>query len=92
MSNPMPGGWSAWNTVVTPEAEKVFQEVTRRLLGVRYKPLAFASQVVAGLNYCFLCETESVTLDPARGFAKLYVFAPLEGGEPILTKISPIEP
>ena len=63
------GGWTKFS-ILTDEAKKVFHDV-KKPLGVIYTPFAFATQVVAGINYCFLCTgqgelkiTEIVELKP----------------------------
>ncbi len=54
-----PGAWSAY-AVVSDEARAVFKQAINGLVGVTYTPVAFASQVVAGLNYSFLCNAAGV--------------------------------
>jgi hypothetical protein len=87
----LPGGWSPFSFTISPEAKGVFDQTVAPLLGVDYTPLAFANQVVNGLNYCFLCEGQVVV--PARPeFAALvYIYAPPES-EPHITSIDRINP
>jgi hypothetical protein len=86
---PVPGGWQSWQFTVSPDAEKVFDEATRSLLGVRYQPLANTSQVVAGANYCFLCEATPSVLKPAPYPALVYIYQPLSGA-PVVEEIDSI--
>ena len=93
MSIGMPGGWTSWNFTLSHEAMQVFKEATRGLLGVSYTPLAFASQVVAGLNYSFLCKATAVVPDPPTRVVKMHLFQPLPGGgTPQITQIIDITP
>ncbi len=85
------GAWGGLSFTITPEAKSVFDQALNGLVGVQYTPLAFAIQVVSGLNYCFLCEGK-VVYPGATGFAALiYIYAPLEG-TPHITGISRIKP
>ena len=47
----------------------IFNYAMKDHLGVRFTPLAVASQVVAGMNYIFICSGIPVVLHPE---AKLY--------------------
>ncbi|MEG2725272.1 MAG: hypothetical protein RR982_05415 [Kiritimatiellia bacterium] len=73
------GGYTEFRTLETDDVAR-FSQVT---LGTRYeawKPLQVASQVVAGMNYRFLCkDTEGKTVT-------LIIFQPLPGrGEAQIT-------
>ncbi len=93
MSVGMPGGYSEWNFDLTSEAMEVFNEALQGLMGVNYKPFAFATQVVAGTNYSFLAKARPVVPNPSLGVAKIHVFAPLPGqGPPKLGDIDDIQP
>ena len=85
------GGWGDFSFTITPEAKKVFDQALKGLVGVNYTPLAFATQVVKGLNYCFLCEGKVVTPGLPEFAALIYVYAPLEG-PPHITGIKRINP
>lgn len=90
MSN-IVGGWTDFNYEVTAEAKAVLTEALGGLVGVKYVPSAFATQVVAGTNYCFLC-TSTGTYLPSPSFPSLvYVHKPLSGN-PHVTEITPIRP
>lgn len=83
------GAWTNFAHPVTAEAQHVFEKA--RITGVEYVPFAFATQVVAGTNYSFLCTSQVVAPHGKQGAAKVYIFAPLPGqGEPHVTKIEPI--
>ena len=56
------GGWSiAESQALTEETLAVFEKGMEGLLGVDYTPVAYlGSQVVAGMNHCFLCVATTV--------------------------------
>ena len=67
--------------------------IQQRVLRDFTRLVAFATQVVAGTNYCFLCTSTLVAPSQTQGAAKVYVFQPLPGqGEPYITQILPILP
>lgn len=76
---PMPGGWTDFNVLVEPEAKEVFKQATSQLMGVDYKLLACATQVVAGANYAFLCTAAVVAPNAPKAILTLYVHKPLPG-------------
>jgi hypothetical protein len=85
------GAWGGLSFTITPEAKNVFDQSVKDLRGVQYTPLAFAIQVVSGLNYCFLCEGHVVSPEMPEFAALIYVYAPLEGDHHItgITRINP---
>jgi len=85
------GGWSSFNFNITPEAKNVFDQALKGLVGVKYTPLAFATQVVAGLNYCFLTEGQVVIPENPQFAALIHIYAP-PGGQPHLTGMTRINP
>jgi hypothetical protein len=89
--NVMPGGWTGWSFAITPEAKKVFEDALKGFVGVGYTPLAFATQVVAGTNYCFLCQGKVVYPGASDIAVKLYIFKPLKG-DPHISHIERILP
>jgi hypothetical protein len=92
MSNQvLAGGWSNFDFTLTPQAKDVFETAMSPLFGAKYTPLAFASQVVAGTNYCFLCEVQYTTPFPDENTVKVYIHQPLSG-RPIHYRLIPIHP
>jgi len=91
MSSPVPGGWSDWNFAISKEAQNVFDTALKGHVGVQYTPLAFATQVVAGTNYCFLCKAKVVYPNAPDQVKKLYIFQPLDG-PPHITEIIDVKP
>ena len=87
----VPGGWTAFSFTITDSAKKVFDTALKGWLGVGYTPLAFATQVVAGTNYCFLCKGHVVYPNAPEFAAKVYIYQPLQG-DPHITEISQIIP
>lgn len=83
-----PGGWSECES---PVIEKdVWETVYKNMInpvGVYYNPIAkIGEQVVAGVNYCILCEYSYVVENPEPGYLLLNVFVGNDGtvelGEP----------
>jgi len=87
----IPGGWSGFHAV-TPDEQKIFAGVVKPL-GVNYEPLQVATQVVAGLNYCYLCKASIVSPGAVAYPTLVYIFQPLPGaGAAHITAIVPIKP
>lgn len=86
--SPMTGGWSTYTddpTEIPAEALDALNAALEKLVGCVYKPIALlATQVVAGTNYCFLCETTVVVPDAQPSYALVYVFDGLSGEHEIL--------
>ena len=83
------GAYSTYSCKISPQAQAAFQEATKGLVGVRYSPVAVSEQLVAGTNYKFFCNSQSVTEHPLQGAAILSIFQPLEGPAHI-THIQPL--
>ncbi len=92
MSHTLLGAWGGLSFTITPEAKTVFDQALEGLVGVQYTPLAFAIQVVAGLNYCFLCEGKVVYPGQPAFAALIYIYAPFDGSKPHITDITRIHP
>jgi hypothetical protein len=77
----LPGGWSAFNFTIPDDVKEVFdQSVGSQIADVNYTPLAYATQIVAGVKYCFLCEG-TVATSAEKGVAvKVYILVPIKGG------------
>lgn len=82
------GGWTN-NRELTDQDKALFDKVMSHLLGVKYTPLRVSTQIVAGTNYRFLCEAQTVTLHPCEYHVLVYIFQPLPGTkeEPYCTNI-----
>lgn len=85
---PLVGGWSAYTdnpTEIPAEALDALNAAIEGLEGCTYEPIALLGmQVVAGTNYCFLCETTIVVPDAQPSYALVYVFDGLEGEHELL--------
>jgi hypothetical protein len=91
--NPMPGGWTNWNFHPSPEAVKFFDTASNGNLGVGYSPVAYTSQLVAGVNYCFLAKGTVVVPNQPHFAALVYIYQPLPNeGEAHVTGIKKILP
>jgi hypothetical protein len=83
----MVGGW----TIVPHEAEELpehaqaaFDKATEDLDGAEYTPVALmATQVVAGMNYCILCQITPVVPNATPTWALVYIYADLDGNAEI---------
>lgn len=85
----MPGAWTNFKFELTPRAKEVFKKALHDFVGVGYTPIAFATQVVAGTNWCYL--SKAVIPGGVEYAALLYIFDPLEG-PPHITEIKQIKP
>ena len=80
------GGWfQAESPEITDEIEELCSKAFEKLLGVDYKPVALLStQVVAGMNYCILCESTIVYPGADTTYAFVYIYKDLEGNAEVL--------
>ena len=88
------GGWTLCDPAepIPEEALAAFDKAMEGLVGVSYEPAALLStQVVAGLNYCFLCKAQVIVPDAQPYWAYVYVYADLEG-DAAVTSIGAISP
>ena len=82
----VPGGWgTAPDEILSAEAKAIFEKATAVLLGVSYTPIAhLGSQVVAGINRCYLARSTVVTPNAVPTYSLVYVFEDLQGNAEIL--------
>lgn len=80
--NELPGGWfQSSSAKVTKSIKKAVKKALSGLVGVNYKPVAVLSQqVVAGMNYCVLCESQVVYPGAAAGYSLVYFYQGFDGG------------
>ena len=86
---PIAGGWTVSKEPVTPsipqEALDAFNAAMEGLDGVGYEPIAYlGSQVVAGVNYGFLCRAKVVTPDAEASLCTVKIYRDLEGNASVL--------
>ena len=83
LAEPVLGGWvdvPHEAAELPADAQAAFDKATEGLDGARYVPVALLStQVVAGMNYCMLCQITPVAPDAAPAWALVYICADLEG-------------
>jgi hypothetical protein len=91
MSEMIPGGWSPWIWAINKTEGRIFDEVMEQIIGVEYKPVAIASQVVSGTNYAYLCEATIMNEAQTKYVAIVYILAPLKT-KPFLRNIRPVQP
>lgn len=86
---PIAGGWTINSEAAAPsipeEAQAAFDAAMAGFTGVGYEPLAYlGSQVVAGVNYGFLCRSKVVSPDAQASLSIVKVYRDLEGNASIL--------
>ena len=88
--NGLMGGWSpAESPEITDELKEAFEKAKEPLTGADYEPVALAApQVVAGMNYCILCESTLRSIDPEKSYALAYMYVDLEGNSEITDLVS----
>ena len=71
--------------MMTDEAAEAFRKAVETLDGAEFTPVALlATQVVAGTNYCILCQGKRVVPDAKPFWALVYIYADLQGNAEIL--------
>ena len=88
---PQTGGWTVngeFDSVQIPEdAQKAFEKAMEGYTGDEMKPAAYlGSQVVAGVNYAYLC----VTADPVTKLSIVTVYKDLDDNSEVLN-VTPVE-
>ncbi|WP_432452206.1 MULTISPECIES: hypothetical protein [unclassified Agarivorans] len=78
MANQLAGGWSPFHEL-SDEDNQVFVHGMEGFVGVSYKPLVVATQVVAGCNYAFFCNAEVVYPGAQPYPAMVHMFSDLQG-------------
>ncbi|MDR1702043.1 MAG: hypothetical protein LBR56_04650 [Sporomusaceae bacterium] len=67
------GGWTVQEEI-TSDLKAVFAEAMEGFVGVGYEPKLAATQVVKGINYCFICVSTLITPEKTKGFAKVFIY------------------
>ena len=83
--NGLAGGWYEPDSpAITDELKAVFDKAMEGFTGVGYVPVALAAQqVVAGMNYRFLCEATTVVPGAETDYALVTVYKDLDGNAEI---------
>ena len=82
----MVGAYTTFSCTINPEAKAIFEEALKGFTGVKYLPVAVATQVVSGTNYCFFCNAKGAYPGSIYEAAMVYIFKPLDGA-PHITEI-----
>lgn len=81
------GGWTLSENIgenITDEEREIFNKALEGLTGVGYSPIAvLGTQVVAGMNYAFLCTATPVVPNPVKKLAVISVYKDLDGNATI---------
>lgn len=80
------GGWTdVEDGTLTKELIELFQKASEGYTGLNLTPLELlATQVVAGTNYRFLCDSTTVTAEPVEAKKIVTVYEDLEGNASII--------
>ena len=86
MAETLMGGWTpSASPEITEDVQAVFDKAMEGLIGVNYVPVAFlGSQVVAGTNYCLLCQATVVYPDAQPYYVLMYLYQDLSGNVEIM--------
>ena len=84
---PMMGGWTpSASPEITEENKALFEKGMEKLLGVNYIPVAYlGSQVVAGMNHCFLAQATVVAPDAQPTYKLVFLYEKLDGTIEVLS-------
>lgn len=74
-----PGEYSTFRTDITSEEMEVFNSSMGKIIGVNYEPIAVSTQVVAGMNYRFLCNAEITYPNAFKYTVLITIYRPLDG-------------
>ena len=84
---PLVGGWENMphgDAELPEDAQAAFDKALDGLVGAKYTPVALLStQVVAGMNYCILCQITPVVPNATPTWALVYIYADLKGNAEI---------
>jgi hypothetical protein len=86
-TEPLLGGWetTVHEAEELPEdAQAAFDKATEKLVGAKYTPVSLmGTQLVAGMNYCILCQITPVVPNATSTWALVYIYADLKGNAEI---------
>ena len=70
---------------MTEENKAIFDKGMEKLVGVQYEPVAYlGSQLVAGMNHCFLCKATVVYPNAVPTWKLVYLYEDLKGEVSVL--------
>jgi hypothetical protein len=73
MSKKLLGGYEL-HREIGAEEEQIFKTAIKGLVGVDYKPVAVASQIVNGTNYVFICIGTPVVANPVPALYAVEIY------------------
>ncbi len=78
------GGWEIYDgsemSIVTDEERAIFEKATEEMVGADLEPVAvLATQLVAGMNYAFLCTSTPVVPNAQTNWIVAVVYKDLQG-------------
>jgi hypothetical protein len=85
------GGWNNRQFPLDQDAQNVIEKVQDQLPGVGYTPWAFATQLVNGTNYAFVCGAQAVAPNEPQDVVLIEAHVP-PGGEPHVASLTRINP
>ena len=81
------GGYSE-SRKLSDEERALFDSVAAEIAGVKYEPINVSTQIVAGVNYRFLCKGKEQERRGKKFYAVIVVHKPLpNAGEPRIISI-----
>ena len=82
------GGWeiTSHDAEELPEdAQKAFDKAKEKLTDGEYTPISLlATQIVAGTNYCILCQVDPGNAASQQKWTLVYIYADLQGNAEIM--------
>ncbi len=72
------GAYTEYRTEITNEEIAIFDKAFEGFVGVQYKPIAVSTQVVAGMNYSFFCNSKGVYPDAHTTPAMVEIYKPID--------------
>ncbi len=81
------GAWTPFRDQISKEERQVFDNAFKGFVGVSYTPLAVSTQIVAGTNYCYFCNSKGAYPGANNEPALVTIYQPLEG-HPHITAIN----
>ena len=80
MAEVMTGAWTAYSTEISAEQKALLAKAVG--IGVSYDPIAVATQVVAGVNYRFLCNAKVVSPNAPTECKLVQFYVPIGSEDP----------
>ena len=82
------GGWEITSNdakELPEDAQKAFDKAKEKLTDGEYTPISLlATQIVAGTNYCILCQVDPGNAASQQKWTLVYIYADLQGNAEIM--------